>query len=106
MSTRAKIGIVNADKTVTSIHLWRDGYPEHAGQILTTRYKTAEQIEKLMSKGNLVDIAGSTRKCNYEEDSTAEIHPSLEHFFNIKELFVDYIYFFDNGCWHYIALND
>ena len=71
MSTRAKIGIVNADKTVTSIHLWRDGYPEHAGQILTTKYKTAEQIEELMSKGNLVDIAGTTNLCNYEEVSTA-----------------------------------
>lgn len=105
MSTRAKIGIVNADKTVTSIHLWRDGYPEHAGQILTTRYKTAEQIEELMSKGNLVDIAGTTNLCNYEEDSTAETHPSLEHFFSIRAHDVDYIYFFDNG-WHFIALNN
>ena len=105
MSTRAKIGVVNADKTVTSIHLWRDGYPEQTGQILTTKYKTAEQIEELMSKGNLIDIAGTASKCNYERGSIAETHPNLEHFFSIRAYDVDYIYFFDNG-WHCIALND
>lgn len=105
MSTRAKIGIVNTDKTVTSIHLWRDGYPEHAGQILTTRYKTAEQIEKLMKKGNLIDLGATLGKCNYEEGSTAKTHESLQHFFSIREHDVDFIYFFDNG-WHFIALNN
>lgn len=105
MSTRAKIGIVNADKTVTSIHLWRDGYPEYAGQMLATRYKTAEQIEMLMRKGNLIDLMPTPGKCNYEEGSTAKTHASLQHFFSNREYDVDFIYFFDNG-WRYIALND
>ena len=104
MSTRAKIGIVNADKTVTSIHLWRDGYPEYAGQILTTKYKSVEQIEKLMKNGNLIDLDDTPDRCSYEESSKSKTHASLEHFFNIKEHDVDYIYFFDNG-WHYIALH-
>lgn len=105
MSTRTKIGIVNADKTVTSIHLWRDGYPEYAGQLLATKYKTVEQIEKLMKGGNLIDLGATLGKCNYENGSAAKKHASLKHFLCIREYDVDYIYFFDNG-WHFVALND
>ncbi len=78
MSTKAKIGIVNADKTVTSIHLWRDGYPEYAGQMLATRYKTAEQIEMLMRKGNLIDLMPTPGKCNYDKglQYTSMVNPA------------------------------
>ena len=39
MSTRARIGIVNADKTITSVYTHSDGYISTAVSVASSAYK-------------------------------------------------------------------
>lgn len=63
MSTRAGIGIKQADGSVKAIYLHFDGHPGHAGTILGGWYKTPEQVTALLDLGNLSEIYETTEKC-------------------------------------------
>ena len=52
MSTRSRIGIVRGDK-VESIYCHFDGYPEGVGATLAEHWTTTEEVEALMSLGDL-----------------------------------------------------
>ena len=56
MSTRAAIGIAQADGTIKAIYLHNDGYPGFAGAILAGWYNTAEKAEALIALGALSSI--------------------------------------------------
>ena len=47
MSTRAAIGIAQADGTIKAIYLHNDGYPGFAGAILAGWYNSAEKAARL-----------------------------------------------------------
>ena len=51
MSTRAAIGIAQADGTIKAIYLHNDGSPTFAGAILAGWYNTAEKAEALIALG-------------------------------------------------------
>ncbi len=53
MSTRARIGRLNDDGTVTSIYTHSDGYPDHHAPILSEHYATTEDIDALLALGDL-----------------------------------------------------
>lgn len=53
MATRSLIGKQNADNTVTFIYCHFDGYPEGVGETLTESYSTPEQINELLTLGDL-----------------------------------------------------
>ena len=53
MSTRCKIGKINANGSVTTINCDHDGYLEHAGRVLASKYKDPKQLDKLLALGNL-----------------------------------------------------
>ena len=59
MSTRARIGVMNADKTVTSIYTHSDGYISHHGPILLTHYDTEAKARELLALGALSRLAGN-----------------------------------------------
>lgn len=53
MGTRARIGIVEPDGSVTSIYTHWDGYPDHHGPILLNHYATEERVRALLALGDL-----------------------------------------------------
>tara|TARA_R110002167_G_scaffold30937_3_gene102082 strand:+ start:1194 stop:1640 length:447 start_codon:yes stop_codon:yes gene_type:complete len=60
MSTRSRIGIVNSDKTVSSIYCHFDGYPEGVGQTLLDHFTTKHQVQKLINLGDISFLRRST----------------------------------------------
>ena len=60
MSTRSRIGIVNSDKTVSSIYCHFDGYPQGNGQTLLNHFTTKHQVQKLIDLGDISFLRRST----------------------------------------------
>lgn len=56
MSTRSRIGIELADKSILSIYQHWDGYPEWTGRILNTHYNTKEKVCELIDGGDCSSI--------------------------------------------------
>lgn len=53
MSTNARVGVENADGSITSIYTHWDGYPEHHGPILTEHYDSEDLARALVALGDL-----------------------------------------------------
>lgn len=53
MGTRARIGILEPDGSVTSIYSHWDGYVSHHGPILRDHYKTEAKVRALMALGDI-----------------------------------------------------
>lgn len=75
MSTRARIGIVNDDFTVTSIYTHNDGYINHHGPLLLNVYNTSTKIRKLMELGSLSRLAENLGK-KHNFDTSWSKHPT------------------------------
>jgi predicted CxxxxCH...CXXCH cytochrome family protein len=73
MSTRSRIGIINKDKTVTSIYCHFDGYPEGVGKTLKQHWMDTKKIKKLLKLGNL-SILGKEigKKQNFDSPSNTD----------------------------------
>lgn len=126
MSTRSRIGIQNADKSVTSIYCHWDGYPSNNGRILLEHYKTESKVRELMALGNISILSEEIgKKHSFEERSSARMPdgdirhkwclaygrdrgeteqeattcPSLQTAFS-KQACEEYNYLFKNGKWH------
>jgi len=56
MATRSRIGIENEHGTVRSIYCHFDGYPQGVGKTLHDNYKNREDVEKLLSLGNISEL--------------------------------------------------
>ena len=56
MSTRSRIGILNKDKTITSIYCHFDGYLDGVGKNLKNNWTKTAKIDKLMTLGNLSSL--------------------------------------------------
>lgn len=56
MSTRCRIGILNKDKSVTSIYCHCDGYLTGVGKMLVDNYQDVNKINELMELGNLSSL--------------------------------------------------
>ena len=48
MSTRSRIGILNANGSTDTVYCHSDGYPEHQMPILASHYNTVEKVEDLV----------------------------------------------------------
>ena len=74
MSTRSRIGKLNADGTVTSVYCHWDGYPSYNGFLLQQFYSKEEVVDELISHGNLsylaqkIDPTGAHSFDNPEDD--------------------------------------
>ena len=52
MSTRSRIGIELADKSILSIYQHWDGYPQWTGRILNSHYTDKEKVAELIDGGD------------------------------------------------------
>lgn len=53
MSTRSRVGVLNADWSIRSIYVHYDGYPSHHYPILRDHYSTTAKIKALLLLGDL-----------------------------------------------------
>jgi hypothetical protein len=53
MSTRSRIGILNANGSTDTVYCHSDGYPEYQMPILMEHYNTVEKVEDLLDLGDL-----------------------------------------------------
>lgn len=119
MSTRSRIGIELADKSILSIYQHWDGYPEWTGRILNTHFTTKEQVAKLIDGGDCSSIWTKDRWTGKQlapyvteqkeseeygpqyysgrgEDCPPRIDKNLKQFIENGE---EYGYIFRNGEW-------
>lgn len=114
MSTRSRIGIVNADKTITSVYCQSDGYLSWTGVRLLAGYKTEEKVRELLALGKLRIIGYEIGEKHvqayptvndwclfYKRDLNAvDADPtqttSRRKFLAIRE---EYTYLFEHGAW-------
>ena len=125
MATRSNIAIVNQDKSITSIYIHWDGYPEYVGKLLLNHYHNDDIVNGLMNLGNLSILAenvnptdihtfdkpqdgvcvayGRDRGENGQEAIVFEDMGEFED--STSNSWVDYQYLFDNGKWSYRNVN-
>jgi hypothetical protein len=53
MGTRSRIGIRNADGTITSVYCHCDGYLSHNGRLLLDHWSDEKKLRKLMKMGDM-----------------------------------------------------
>lgn len=101
MGTLGSVGIVNSDKTVTSIIVTNDMYPSYAGPMLKSKYNTVIKVYDLIARGG---IAGAI----HTKPKTAHLFSNGEDratimFKNAKSFLVDgdgaFLYLFDGKKW-------
>ena len=80
MSTRSVIGILNEDKTVSSVYCHFDGYPEHTGYFLKKFFDTTEKVNNLISNG---DISSLVSNQNWKREK----HPMINNKQVLKTLY-------------------
>ena len=125
MATRSRIGLINEDGSITSVHCHWDGYPSHNGLILQKNYQDPEKVKMLLSLGDLSSLGpkiapegnfvhtfdspangvcvfyGRDRKENGTECIVSE---NLQEFIELS-FFEDYCYIFEAGVWFLIEMN-
>jgi hypothetical protein len=114
MSTSSRLGVVNEDGSVTSVYCHWDGDPDCLGVSLESCYKNVQDIQKLMSRGDLSAIesnvnwenephSGPLYYADKGEDCPA-IDSTYEKFLELcDDQGCDYFYLFKGGQWvaHY-----
>lgn len=101
MSTRCRIGIENADGSVTSIYCHHDGYPSYTGKVLKEHYANEEKLRELISYGDTSGIESSlieSKSLSYvmNGEDLSIMESDLNEFLKNKE---EYGYLFRNGVW-------
>lgn len=122
MSTRANVGILNADGTVTAIYTHFDGYLSHHGPILKDHYTTEAKIRTLIGLGDLSSLTSLVGKkhdfesgeplhkswCNAygrdrgEKNTQARTYASVDEYASKCE---NIPYLFREGKWHIFKFN-
>jgi hypothetical protein len=95
MSTRARIGRRNADGSISSIYLHSDGYPSGALRTLLTAYPDCQDVDRLLSGGDL-----SSFGCPVSERTAGKVSHSLESYLeDAKRCWAEHAYLFEGGTW-------
>ena len=126
MATRSNVGIVNEDKSITSIYIHWDGYPEYVGKLLLNHYNNDDIVNGLMNLGNLSILAENVNPTEShtfdkpqdgvcvaygrergEKSQEAIVFEDLGEFEDsASNSWADYQYLFDNGKWSYRNVNN
>ena len=94
MGTRSRVGIQNEDKSVTSIYIHWDGYPEYLGEKLNENLLTEELVRNFLAEGDR-----STFDLSYaewrNEDCPSDTHTDKEW----PDTGQEFQYLFLSGKW-------
>jgi len=72
MSTHARIGIINQDRTILSTTIHWDGYPDFVGKYLVQFYNTEELVRELLSFGDISSIGETIGTKHDDSDFSCE----------------------------------
>ena len=100
MSTYAVIAIKRPNGTVNLARLLQDGVPADAGAILSSSYKTTEQVEALIVLGEILTLDTTPEKSTLKKSGLpgyVRDEGMLVRNFDMTH----FIYLFDNGKWRY-----
>lgn len=126
MATRSNIGIVNQDKSISSIYCHWDGYPEYTGKMLLNHYTTVDIVTELLKLGNLSQLCENVNPTEShtfaepqkgvcvaygrergEKDQEAIVFEDLGEFEDsASNSWADYQYLFEDGKWSYRNVNN
>ena len=121
MATRSTIAIENLDGTVRQVYCHYDGYIDHNGVILQTKYNDRELVENLI-KGGDISVLGSsvslvplsfdeptayTKYYSYRgEDCPARVYGSFDDY-EMNHQYEEYEYLFTkDNVWSVFNGND
>ena len=77
MATRSRIGIENADGTVSSIYCHWDGYPEGVGTTLKNYYSDRDLLNELIDLGDISSLDSTINETvAYHRDRGEELNPA------------------------------
>jgi len=105
MATRSRIGLVNEDRSVTSIYVHWDGHPDTRMPILEKSYSSEDSLKTLLSHGSISELRDSiTETIFYHRDRSEPLDirtsRTIEEFFTgAFSMSEEYVYLFDNNRW-------
>ena len=105
MATRSRIGIVNADRSVTSVYVHWDGSPDTRMPILEGHYNTPQKIDELLANGDISALENTIADTQfYHRDRGEELRimnseSVQEFFYDAFSMSEEYVYLFDNNSW-------
>lgn len=94
MGTRSRVGIQNEDKSVTSIYIHWDGYPEYLGEKLNDNLLTEELVRNFVAEGDRSSFDLSYKEMR-NEDSPSDTHTDKEW----PDTGQEFQYLFVSGEW-------
>lgn len=97
MATRSRVGIVNADSTITSAYVHYDGYPSGVGSMLKGDYGSEEQIRVLINGGDMSSL-GEGYYSTRGEKCPPRVSKGVKEFFASCRSGEEYAYIWD-GEW-------
>jgi hypothetical protein len=110
MSTRSLISKANEDGTIQAIYCHYDGYPEHVGKLLVVYYNQFN-LDKLFGEPKdlrALDIPSKEPDVLQVSSNIAQ-YP-FRSLFELKEramnMCCEYLYYFQNGIWNCMDLNE
>lgn len=99
MSTRSRIGVLEADGTVTSIYCHFDGYLRGVGATLLESYSDGRKVRALMRRGCISVLRAKTTACEGYGD------PARNHAMNAwTDSMQDFEYLWRGRKWYFRKL--
>ena len=100
MSTRATIACKQADTQYAAIYLHFDGYPDHAGRVLTQHYTSIESARTLVAGGDIRSLANDGTPERFTNGSGPAVMPTRAavHEF-ARNCGTEYVYVFEDETW-------
>ena len=108
MSTRSHINIVLPDKSVKSIYVHSDGYPDGVGHCLINNYNSYKKAIELFNYGDASYLGDTINECSfYHRDWKRNLDKArmyknewlYMHAMRGEEWHIEYIYIFKEGRW-------
>jgi len=105
MATRARIGVLNPDGSITSIYSHWNGYPEGVGKTLAESYSRQDRAKRLVAMGGVSVLEGTIEESVFyhrdrDEDLQIEESPNETAFLKESERDgAEWAYLWKGGSW-------
>jgi hypothetical protein len=101
MSTRATIAYAKSDGSYQATYLHFDGYPEHAGSILSQRYNTIERVSALIAGGDLRSLSSNQEEPEYFPNALPPrlLHDCASLLVYARNCDANFLYVFEDNHW-------
>lgn len=100
MSTRCRIGIKNADNSVSSIYCHHDGYVEGVGKTLDKYWNNKDEIIELIASGDISYLEEDLDKTGfYNDGSSPKLSDTITEYLELDPVWIEYYYLYEDNKW-------